>query len=163
MTNPAVVSIGSLHAGTVSNIIPEEATLEGTLRSFSNDVRELLKKRAAEVIEYAARTHGCRSEFELKSGYPTTVNDARAVETVRRVAVPVFGAENVIEPRPMAPAEDFSYFLQQRPGAFILVGAGNKERGITAPHHSSEFDIDESVLPRGAELLTRLALDVGEV
>ena len=160
--DPAVVSIGSLHAGTVSNIIPEEATLEGTLRSFAEDVRELLKKRAAEVIEYAARTHGCRSEFELKSGYPATVNDARAVETVRRVAVPVFGAENVIEPRPMAPAEDFSYFLQQRPGAFILIGAGNKERGITAPHHSSAFDIDESVLARGAELLTRLALEAGE-
>ncbi len=84
------------------------------------------------------------------------------METVRRLAAPVFGEENVIEPRPMAPAEDFSYFLQERPGAFILVGAGNKERGITAPHHSSEFDIDESVLPRGAELLTRLALDSGE-
>ncbi len=161
--DPAVVSIGSLHAGTVSNIIPAEAILEGTLRSFAEGVRELLKKRAAEVIEYAARANGCRSEFTLKSGYPATVNDAGAVETVRRVAAPVFGAENVIEPRPMAPAEDFSYFLQERPGAFILVGAGNKERGITAPHHSSEFDIDESVLPRGAELLTRLALDVGEV
>jgi amidohydrolase len=59
----------------------------------------------------------------------------------------------------MAPAEDFSYFLQQRPGAFILVGAGNTERGITAPHHSAEFDIDESVLPRGAELLARIALE----
>ena len=158
---PAVVSVGALHAGTVSNIIPDEATLQGTLRSFNEDVRELLKKRAAEVIEQSARAHGCRSEFELESGYPATVNEARAVETVRRVSVPVFGADNVIEPPPMAPAEDFSYFLQKRPGAFILVGAGNEERGITAPHHSAEFDIDESVLPRGAELLVRLALDPG--
>ena len=98
---------------------------------------------AAEVIEHVALANGCRSEFELKSGYPATVNDAAAVETVRRLAVPVFGEKNVIEPRPMAPAEDFSYFLQERPGAFILVGAGNEERGITAPHHSTEFDIDE--------------------
>ena len=161
--DPAVVSVGLLHAGTVSNIIPDDARLEGTLRSFDKDVREMLKQRAAEVIEYSARANGCRSEFELKSGYPATVNDAAAVETVRRLAVPVFGEKNVFEPRPMAPAEDFSYFLQERPGAFILVGAGNRERGITAPHHSPQFDIDESVLPRGAELLTRLALDVGDV
>ena len=58
----------------------------------------------------------------------------------------------------MAAAEDFAYFLQKVPGAFILIGAGNAERGITAPHHSPTFDIDESVLPRGAELLARLAL-----
>ena len=161
--DPAVVSIGLLHAGTVSNIIPEDAVLEGTLRSFDPEVREMLKRRAAEVIEHVAQAHKCRSEFELKSGYPATVNDPDAVEKVRRLAAPVFGADNVIEPRPMAPAEDFSYFLQERPGAFILVGAGNKQRGITAPHHSPEFDIDESVLPRGTELLARLALDAGEV
>ena len=156
---PAVVSVGLLQAGTVSNIIPDRATLSGTLRSFSEAVRELLKRRAAEVIDHAVRAHGCTSEFVLESGYPATVNDPQAVEDVRRVAAPVFGADNVIEPQPMAPAEDFSYFLQQRPGAFILVGAGNEERGITAPHHSPEFDIDESVLPRGAELLARIALE----
>ena len=155
----AVVSVGALHAGTVGNILPDEATLQGTLRSFAEDVRELLKRRAAEVIEQAARTHGCRSEFDLESGYPATVNDPEAVELVRRVAAPVFGAANVHEPRPMAPAEDFSYFLNERPGAFVLVGAGNEPRGITAPHHSPAFDIDESVLPRGAELLSRIALE----
>ncbi len=158
---PAVVSVGLLQAGTASNVIPDDARLEGTLRSFSPEVRELLKERTAEVIAHAAQSNGCRSEFELKSGYPATVNDPAAVETVRRLAAPVFGEENVIAPQPMAPAEDFSYFLQERPGAFILVGAGNRQRGITAPHHSPEFDIDESVLPRGAELLTRLALDEG--
>ncbi len=81
---------------------------------------------------------------------------------VRSAAAVVFGAENVIEPPPMAPAEDFSYFLRERPGAFVLVGAGNESRGITAPHHSPRFDIDESVLPRGAELLARLALGTGD-
>ena len=154
----AVVSVGLLHAGTVSNILPDEAVLSGTLRSFSPEVRELLKRRAAEVIEQAALAQGCRAEFKLESGYPATVNDAAAVEQVRAIAAPVFGAENVHEPPPMAPAEDFSYFLNERPGAFILVGAGNEERGITAPHHSPAFDIDESVLPRGAELLVRIAL-----
>jgi amidohydrolase len=156
--DPAVVSVGSLHAGTAGNILPDEAVLSGTLRSFSADVRELLRVRTREVIERAAGVHGCRLEFVLASGYPATINDAQEVERVRRAALPVFGAENVIEPRPMAPAEDFSYFLNERPGAFILVGAGNAARGITAAHHSPGFDIDESVLPRGAELLAGIAL-----
>ena len=87
------------------------------------------------------------------------VNDVRAAALAQRVAGEVFGQENVYTPKPMACAEDFSYFLEQRPGAFIFVGAGNEEAGITAPHHSPNFDIDESALPRGAELLARLALD----
>ena len=101
---------------------------------------------------------GCRLEFELVCGYPAVVNDPGAVETARNAARQVFGGENVHEPPPIAAAEDFSYFLEQRPGAFIFVGAGNHEKGITAPHHSPRFDIDETALPRGTELLARLAL-----
>jgi amidohydrolase len=155
---PAVVTIGSLHAGTACNIIPDEARMEGTLRSFDEDVRTLLRDRTRETLEYTARAAGCRLEFELTRGYPAVVNTPEAIGGVRNAAGLVFGESQVIEPAPMAAAEDFSYFLQQRPGAFMFVGAGNREKGITAPHHSPEFDIDESVLPRGAELLARLAL-----
>ena len=70
----------------------------------------------------------------------------------------VLGAEGVREASPLAAAEDFAYFLEQVPGAFFLLGAGNPARGIVAPHHAPDFDLDESVLPRGAELLARLAL-----
>ena len=76
-----------------------------------------------------------------------------------RLAAEVVGAERVHVTPPLTAAEDFSYFLRERPGAFILLGAGNAERGITAPHHSPAFDIDESALPLGAELLVRLATD----
>jgi amidohydrolase len=117
-----------------------------------------LRERVPAVIEASARVAGCRSEFELRPGYPATVNDAGAAEIVREVARRVAGEANVHETPPLTAAEDFAYFLRERPGAFILLGAGDRERGITAPHHSADFDIDESVLPLGTELLAGLAL-----
>ncbi|HXV75982.1 MAG TPA: amidohydrolase [Candidatus Polarisedimenticolaceae bacterium] len=155
----AVVTVGSLHAGTAPNVIPAEARLAGTLRSFSEEVRELLRLRSREVIESSAIAAGCTADYLLKKGFPAVVNDAASVEIARRLAVDVFGEGNVVEHPPIAAAEDFSYFLGRRPGAFIFVGAANTARGIDAPHHSPMFDIDEAALPRGAELLARLALD----
>jgi amidohydrolase len=155
---PAVVTVGSFHAGSAPNVIPGDARLEGTLRSFHPEVRTLLRDRVRASIDGAARAHGCTAEFELRPGYPAVVNHPAAVERVRRAGAEVFGAEAVVETDPMAAAEDFAYFLERVPGAFAFLGAGNEARGITAPHHSPAFDIDESVLPRGAELLARLAL-----
>ena len=133
--------------------------MEGTLRSFDPGVREQLRERVPQVLDAAAQAAGCTSKFELRPGYPATINHAGAAETVRRIARDAFGVDAVVEPAPLTAAEDFAYFLNERPGAFILIGAGNPERGISAPHHSPEFDIDESVLPFGTELLARLALE----
>jgi amidohydrolase len=156
----AVVTVASLHAGRATNAIPEEALLEGTMRSLDEDVRRQLRERVPAVLEAAARAAGCEVIFELRPGYPATINHAAPVEAVREAAGEVFGKANVRETAPLTAAEDFAYFLQKCPGAFVLVGAGNPELGISAPHHSPEFDIDESVLPLGAELLARLALRV---
>jgi amidohydrolase len=155
---PAVVTVGSLHAGTAANVIPDAATMQGTLRSFDEGVRELLRVRTRDVLDGVATAHGCRLEFKLMPGYPAVVNDAAAVERVRHHASSVVGEANVVEHDPMAAAEDFAYFLRQVPGAFTFIGAGNVERGITAPHHSPRFDIDEAALPVGAELLAKIAL-----
>jgi amidohydrolase len=154
----AVVTVGSLHAGSAGNVIPAQAELLGTLRSFDETVRARLRERVAAVLDAVARGADCRSEFELRAGFPPTINDAEAAEAVRQEAGEVVGHSRVVEAQPLTAAEDFAYFLRERPGAFVLVGAGNAERGISAPHHSPEFDIDESVLPLGAELLARLAL-----
>jgi len=154
----AVVTVGSFRGGSAPNIIPDDVRLLGTMRSFKEATRELLRRRVHEVLEGAARGAGCELEFELVCGYPPVINDVRAAEVARRAAERVFGEEHVIEPSPLACAEDFSYYLQERPGAFVFVGAGNHEKGITAPHHSASFDIDEAALPRGVELLARLAL-----
>jgi amidohydrolase len=155
---PAVATVGSFHAGTAPNVIPDEAVLEGTLRSFAEAVRETLRARVRDVLEATARAHGCRLEFELRPGYPAVVNAPGEVARVREAAREVFGPEGVVETPPLAAAEDFAYFAQRVPAAFVLVGAGDPERGIVAPHHSPAFDIDEGVLPKGAELLARLAL-----
>jgi amidohydrolase len=155
----AVVTVGKIEGGTAVNIIPDDASISGTLRAFKEEVREIVRVRLREVCESTAAAHRCRAEFELRPGYPATVNDPGSVDRAREVAAGVFGADNVVASPPMAASEDFAYFLQQVPGAFIILGAGNEERGITAPHHSPEFDFDEAVLPRGAELLARLALE----
>jgi metal-dependent amidase/aminoacylase/carboxypeptidase family protein len=111
-----------------------------------------------EILEGTAAAGGCRLEFTLHPGYPAVVNDAAAVERVRRHAALVVGAANVIDPAPMAASEDFAYFLQKAPGAFVFIGAGNAARGVTAPHHAPSFDIDEAALPIGTELLARIAI-----
>jgi len=158
-TAAAVVAVGSVHGGSAPNVIPNEVRLEGTLRSFSEEVRGILRRRVGEVLEGAALAHGCTARLELKPGFPAVVNDPAATARSREIAAEVVGAGNVIEHAPMAASEDFAYFLQEVPGTFIFVGAGNEARGITAPHHSADFDIDESVLTTGAELLARLALE----
>jgi amidohydrolase len=154
----AVVTVGSLQAGSAPNVIPDLATMRGTLRSFDDNVRELLRRRVREVLEGTSAAAGCRLEYELLPGYPTVVNDVEAVARVRRLAALVAGEKNVVEPAPVAAAEDFAYFLRKAPGAFVFIGAGNAARGITAPHHAPRFDIDEAALPVGAELLVRIAL-----
>lgn len=154
----AVVSVGFLHAGSAPNVIPDDARLGGTLRSFSAPVRETLRRRLREILEGIASAGGCAVELELIEGYPPVINDPEAVNWARQAACAVFGEGQVREAPQLAAAEDFAYFLQERPGAFMFLGAGNASRGLIAPHHSPEFDFDESVLPRGAELLARLAL-----
>jgi amidohydrolase len=154
----AVVTVGSLQAGSAPNVIPDVATMRGTLRSFDDNVREILRRRVREVLEGTSAAAGCRLEYELHPGYPTVVNDVEAVSRVRRLAALVVGETNVVEPAPVAAAEDFAYFLRKAPGAFVFIGAGNAARGITAPHHAPQFDIDvRSAGRRGASSGSRSA------
>jgi len=154
----AVVSVGRIAGGEAANVIPETTELVGTMRSFDPGVREQLRRDVRTVLAGIADAHGCRLAWELRKGYPAVVNEASATERARAVAERVVGAERVVTCAPMAAAEDFAYFLEQRPGAFMFVGVRNEERGITAPHHNPAFDLDESALPVGAELLARLAV-----
>jgi amidohydrolase len=156
----AVVSVGCLHGGTAPNVIPDSAELHGTLRAFDESLRERLRQRVRQVLEGVALAGECRLEYVLQPGYPAVVNTVDEVVVMRRAAESTLGAQSVVEARPLMAAEDFAYFLRERPGAFALLGAGNPSRGIDAPHHSPRFDIDEAVLHRGAELLARVALDL---
>jgi amidohydrolase len=155
---PAVVTVGAINGGSATNIIPERVNLRGTLRSYSGEVRQFLQRRVEEVLRSTAEAAGCRSEFEIGAGFPVLVNDPAAVEHVRREAARLLGEDNVRDPGLMPVSEDFACFLEKRPGAFALLGAGNSATGMTAPHHSPDFDFDEAALALGAALLARLAL-----
>jgi amidohydrolase len=157
--DPAVVTVGSFHAGSAPNVIPDEASMRGTLRSFRDEVRALLRERVREVLEGTSRAAGCSLRLEILPGYPAVVNDPEAVERFRRAGAVALGPDKVIDSPPLAVSEDFAYFLREVPGAIALLGAGRPGGVDAVPHHSPRFDFDESVLPLGAEILARLALE----
>lgn len=158
----AVVSVGSFQAGSNFNIIAERAVLKGTIRTFDTAVRDLLVRRLEEVATGVARSLGATCHFRFQPHYPPTVNDPRMAEFAATLAGEMVGPRNVVRDLTMMGAEDFSFFLRERPGCFIFVGAGNEERGLVHPHHSPKFDVDEVALGIGCELLLRIAERYGE-
>jgi amidohydrolase len=155
---PAVCTVGALIAGDAANVIPDTAILRGTLRSFDPEVREHL----AEAVERLCRGIGeamrAEIEYEYRPGYPATINEATMTQLVMEVAAEVVGAENVIEKAQSMGAEDFSYFLEERPGCFYFVGSVNEEKGLTWGHHHPKFDIDEESMAHGMEVMIRTVL-----
>ncbi len=148
-----VVTVGKLEAGTAFNIIPGEATLEGTTRAFSPDVRDLLNTRCREIIETLPQAFGGRGEWKFIEGFPATVNDQNVVQRLIPALESVAGAQNVREFEPTLGAEDFSLVLQQIPGCYFFVGARNPAIDAIYPHHHPKFNIDESALPLGTRAL----------
>ena len=153
---PCVVTFGSINGGTANNIIPAEVTMAGTVRTFDADIQKLAERRLEEIAEETAKAFGATARVEYMSGYPPVVNDAEMVDFVVRVAEALFG-EGCLKPfEPIMGGEDFAYYLQKVPGAFIFLGAGD---GHDFPHHHPAFDIDEKALPMGALLNVALALE----
>ncbi|MBX9951376.1 MAG: amidohydrolase [Candidatus Obscuribacterales bacterium] len=153
--DPAIITIGSIHSSSSrGNVISEEVTLEGTFRTFNEDVR----KHIVEELDKAcsiARMLGGDYEIKYEMGYPTTVNDPEIAEIMKRAAIDLVGAENVITVKPKTWSEDFSMFAQKVPGAFMFLGGEIK--GDTRLHHSPTFDLDESGLWIGTAVLAETA------
>ncbi|GLU32079.1 M20 aminoacylase family protein [Trinickia caryophylli] len=152
-TQTAVVTVGSMHAGHVANVIPECATLELSVRSFDDDVRRLLEARIRALAEGHVAGYGGRVEIDVIRGYPVLVNSEAETEFARQVAVELVGEEHVVAPFPaIAGSEDFAYFLQQRPGCFLRIG-----NGANAPMlHNAHYDFADENLMLGAAFWTRL-------
>lgn len=155
----AVVTIGSIQGGSAFNVIPETVVMKGTYRTMRRETRELVKSRIKEIAEKVASAFGASAEVELRDVTPPTVNNPRAIEIARKVAIALFGEDSIAVPKPSMGGEDFSYYLEKVPGAFILLGTGNPEKGTNAPHHSPSFDVDEDVLYMGSALLSTLAIN----
>jgi hippurate hydrolase len=148
----AVVSICVFEAGTTTNVIPQTAKLAGTIRSLTEPVRDLLERRVRDVVEGVARTYGAQVKLAYNRGYPVTRNHADQAAFAATVASGIAGAGRVDENLPpMMGAEDFSYMLNARPGAFIFVGNGD-----SAGLHHPQYDFNDDVIPLGASYWARL-------
>ncbi|QFG21149.1 M20 family metallopeptidase [Actinomadura sp. WMMB 499] len=159
--DPAVVTVGSVHAGTAGNVIPETATLEATVRSFSEDAHRRVRAGIERVVRGVAEAHGVTADLDYTEQYPVTVNDAAEAAFALDTARDLLGDERAVgAPRPMAGSEDFSFVLNEVPGAFLGLGACPADRDpATAPmNHSPQAAYDDAVLPDAAALLAELAV-----
>ena len=148
---PAVVTVGSFHAGVAANVIPGNAVLRGTARWFDPAVGELIERNLRRLTKSTAESYGASAEVEIQMFTPATVNNADAMARACKAAIAVSGASAVVElPKPVMGAEDFSYMLGVKPGAYIMLGA--KRAGSVNPmlHHAA-YDFNDAILTTGAE------------
>ena len=159
--DPAVVTVAQIHGGTTGNIIPEAAYLEGTIRAVSEATRAKLHDSIARVGTGVAAAHNCTCEVDITRGYPVTVNYAAEVDVIRAVAAATLGEGRYAEiAHPKMAAEDFSYVLQQVPGAMASLGVcpdGIDDPDDAASLHSNRAVINEAALPSGVALYAAMA------
>ncbi len=154
---PTVVTVGSFHAGTAFNIIPDRAEFCGTTRTFDREVWDSWPERIEKIVQGVCRSMGADYEFEFQKGYPPTINDEEVAALVRRCAAAVVGQENVVEPEPTMGGEDMAFYLEKAKGCMFFLGVG---RPGGAPVHTSKFNPPEEVLPLGVETYCRAALEL---
>jgi amidohydrolase len=147
-----VISVTQFHAGDAYNVIPQTAKLCGTMRSLNENVRELMAKRMGEVTESVGNAFGCKARFLYRPNYPVTVNHQAEVEFAARVAAEISGEENVdSNTAPLMGAEDFSFMLQEKPGAYVFVGNGD-----SAGLHHPAYDFNDEAIPVGVSYWAKL-------
>ena len=147
-----VISVTQIHTGSVDNVIPDTAYMNGTVRSFTPEVRDLAERRLREIVAGQAASYGCEAEVVYNRGYPATYNSAEGVVTATKAARDVSGDEAVVDDfEPVMGSEDFSYMLQKRPGAYLFMG-----QGPSAGLHHPEYNFNDDVAPVGASFFARL-------
>ena len=159
----AVVTVGKLHAGTKSNILPTTARLEGTVRTFDRKLTDHIKDRIETIATAIAKAHGAGIEFAFQYNYPPTINAEGPTGLVREVAEKLVGKERITDFWTTG-SEDMSRFLEKVPGCYYNVGSANPDAAKTFPHHSGRFNPEEAALPLAVELgvrVIRRALEPG--
>ena len=161
----AVISITTLKGGKAFNVIPSQIELQGTIRTFKPEIRDLVLERFRQVVHGSCNTVGCMADINIRSITPAVFNDYAIARQVQEIAREIFGKDAVDKEYRTMGAEDFSYIMREVPGCFILLGSANSEKGLDFPHHHPKFDFDEDVLPHGVALITAatLRLSKGEL
>ncbi len=151
----AVVTVGSIQAGTAFNVIPPDATLKGTVRTFSERVRKLVARRFKRLVTDVCKAFGAKAEIDYRFFLPATVNDVEMTDLAWSVAEDVIGKRNVVEAKPSMASEDMSLALQAVPGVFAFVGGNDGTPRTSYPHHHPQFDVNEVCLEVGAAFTER--------
>jgi amidohydrolase len=146
---PAVVTVGTLHSGTATNIIPGTATMSGTVRTLSEPVRDQIEKELRALVELFAKAHGATASLVYRRGNPVVQNDERLASFLRPAAAAVVGERAVVALPPTMGAEDFAYYGSVAPSAFAFIGSGSRELESDFPHHHPRFTVDERALGTG--------------
>ncbi len=158
-----VISVTMIHAGEATNVIPESCELQGTVRTFSIPVLDLIEQRMRVVAEHTAAAFGLACEFEFKRNYPPTINSAPEADFARQVMIQLVGPERVIAQEPTMGAEDFSFMLMEKPGCYVFLGNGDGSHrdighgGGPCMLHNRSYDFNDALIPLGASYWVRLA------
>jgi len=153
---PVVITIGKIQGGAQYNIIPDTVTIEGTTRALREDVRRKLADRIEDISRNIAEAFGGTAEFEMDWGAPAVINNVEMAAFAADCAKKALGKENVITSveNPNMGGEDFAFYLNEKPGAFMFLSSSNPEKGTDVAHHNSRFNIDEDVLWEGPAVFT---------
>jgi amidohydrolase len=144
-----------VHGGDAFNVIPPLVKLNGTVRSYDPQVREMVLKRMREIIEGVAAACGARAELEIVPLTPAVINDEKITQITREAALAVLGPDHIASGERTMGSEDAAFFMQEIPGCYFFLGSANAERGLDAPHHNPRFDFDEEVLTTGVAIMMR--------
>ena len=150
--DPVVVSVTRFHAGEAFNVIPDQAEIGGSVRCFSEEVRNQVPELIERIANGVAQAHGATVELNYVRGYSSVVNDPVIAGAMRDVVTDCIASAESTPMPPLSGSEDFSAFLKKAPGAYAFIGARNEARGIVHPHHHPHFDFDEEALLHGVQL-----------
>ena len=160
----AVLSITQIHAGSADNVIPDQAELRGTVRTFSNEALDLIEKRIGELSSQTAQALGCSVQYEFDRRYPPTINHLEPTQFCAQLLQDWRGSENVIYPvQPSMGAEDFSFMLEQVPGCYLFLGNGDGDHRAQGHGlgpctlHNGSYDFNDQLIPIGATYWVKLA------
>jgi amidohydrolase len=158
-TLPAVISLGTFHAGQASNIIPDTAVITGTVRTYDEPTRQFIEQAIGKLASTTCEGAGAEVNYKYIRGYPALWNDPAETRRIERLAVEIYGQDRVLKYAPSMGMEDFAYYSQQVPGHYFFVGGRNPDIDAVYPHHHAKFDVDERSMLGIGNVYIAAALD----
>ena len=159
----AVISVTMIHTGEATNVVPNRCEIQGTVRTFTTEVLDMIERRMGEIAQHTCAAFGATCEFKFKRNYPPTTNHATETAFLRRVLADIVGPDQIREQEPTMGAEDFAYMLQERPGCYAFIGNGDGDHremghgGGPCMLHNPSYDFNDDLIPLGATYWVKLA------